>query len=383
MRKRRRESGAADKEARGLVRHMEKGRVPVRGAVCVRVYRRGLRFSPADRPRGEMDRQQRSLGMIFRSRSRRTGEAGWFRALGVYPLVAVLLAAGSAGGQDARGQQPGAPMKGDGVTWDAMSGEGGSSLIGLIRPAQQATIAAPSDGVLMDIRVEEGQRVEAGEVLAIMDNRVMRASVELVRIRAARTGKVREADAALALAETLLERLTRASHESATTRFEVEETEIERDRAQARLEMAREELAIASAELELERQKLERLTMRAPFAGRVVRLTAREGEMLESATPVLRLVALQRLEAEIHVPFESCEALVVGRRYRLEAEAPAQEPIEGTLRYVSPVIDSSSRTLRCVFVIPNGDERLPAGLVVRMPTPLEEMRTADATEPGG
>jgi RND family efflux transporter MFP subunit len=249
--------------------------------------------------------------------------------------------------------------------------------LGLVRPARQATIAAPVDGVLMDVRVEEGQRVSAGEVLAVMDDRVARASVELALIRSRRSGAVREAESALSMAKQIQQRLTDAAVEYATTPFELQEAEIECDRARAQLLIATEETLLAAAQLELELQRLERLAMRAPFAGRVVRLGSVEGEMLESAEPVLTLVALETLEAEIHVPMEHFGRFAVGQIYRLDLDPPAERSVEATLRFASPLIDPSSRTFRCVFVITNQDERLPSGISVRLPLPNAHVTTAN------
>jgi RND family efflux transporter MFP subunit len=239
-------------------------------------------------------------------------------------------------------------------------------LVGLVQPVRQVTIASPVDGPLMAIRVTEGQSVKAGDILAVVDNRVMQATVALARIRAERTGALRDAELALANAERIYEHHRQMRQRDAVTETELTDAQMVRDRAAAQRDIELENRAMAAAELTLQQERLDTLTMRAPFDGRVVRVWAREGEMLETAAPVLKLVALETLEAEVNVPAELFGKLSVGRDYTLAADSPIEATITGRLRFTSPVIDPSSRTIRCVFDIANPDERLPAGFAVQL-----------------
>jgi RND family efflux transporter MFP subunit len=240
-------------------------------------------------------------------------------------------------------------------------------LVGLVQPAQQVTIASPVDGPLMELRVTEGQAVKAGEVLAIVDNRVMQASVALARVRAERSGALRDAELALANAERIFENHRQMRAREAVTETELHDAQMVRDRAQAQRDIELENRAVAAADLALQQQRLDALTMRAPFDGRIVRVWVREGEMLETATPVLKLIALETLEAEINVPAELYGKLTAGGDYTLVADAPIETPLTARLRFVSPVIDPSSRTIRCVFDIDNPDEQLPSGFAIVLP----------------
>jgi RND family efflux transporter MFP subunit len=206
-------------------------------------------------------------------------------------------------------------------------------------------------------------------VIAIMDDRLLRASVELARIRAERTGAVRVAALAVADAERVLRRLTAVHEQRAAAATELDDARTGYEQAEARQQIAVENAAIARAELELEQRRLDRLTIRAPFDGRVVRTWARPGEALTMASPIVMMVGMDPLEAEFHMPVRLYGTLSVGRLYTLVADPPVDGSLEARLRFVSPVIDASSRTFRCVFDIPNPDERLPSGFPVHLVPP--------------
>lgn len=197
-----------------------------------------------------------------------------------------------------------------------------------------------------------------------MDDRVARASVSAARIAAERTGPVQYAQAEASLAGTRLKRLEEAG---VATSFEIEEAEIRVQQAEANVVTAREDQAQAAQNLELERARLDLHSVRAPFDGHIVRIFKRPAESSERRDPLAILVDARMLEADMNLPLEAWNDLETGRWYELLAGMPVGGRIVARLKTAEPYIDAATRTVRCVFEIPNPGERMPSGFTVAVP----------------
>lgn len=280
-------------------------------------------------------------------------------ALGCVAVVAVgaLSVADSAGG-DAGAGQPGwgEPPRAE-------------RLRGATRPSREVVLAAPVAGLLRSIGVEEGAPVERGDLLAQMDDDLQQASVTMAGLRAQQRGRLHQAQFVLEEAKRELEHLRELRARGAVTEWELDRARLRRAQAEAAVEAEEEAIELAGAELAAERLRLERFGIHAPFDGLVVRHLAEPGAALDSHEPVLHLVAIDPLIAELHLPVELYGRLQPGRRYRLEAEAPVNRTVIATLKTIEPLVDVGSRTFRCAFEIENPDHQWPAGFRIQLAWP--------------
>lgn len=235
---------------------------------------------------------------------------------------------------------------------------------GIARPAQRARMSAPLPGMLVRILVNDGEEVERDQILAVMDDRVVRASVEAARAKAECTAAIDHARHALALADSFLQRHAALHAAQAGADFELEQAQAERDQAAAMLASARESQVQATRNLQLEEARLESHNVRAPFDGRIVHIHATLGTTLTPTDELMTVVCLDVLQAEIHVPLKLFGLLRPGEVYRLWAFAPVNRPIDARLAFTSPMVDSAAKSFRCVFTIDNQDHSLPAGFSV-------------------
>lgn len=257
---------------------------------------------------------------------------------------------------------------------------------GVARPHRFATLAAPSEGMLATIFVEPGRHVEQGEAIAQMDDRVLRAAEQAARA-------IAEHDAALSRARYTLDMRRRIAQRS-------EEGHASGGVHLSELEDAQSQLAIAETDLRLElerardarlahrlaQERLDALTVRAPFSGVIARVIAREGETLPLGEPIATIAQLDHLRVEIDLPASWLLALEPGARYPLIAEAPISRILPALLVHVEPMLDPATASVRCVFAIDNRAVRLPAGFTV-LPHTGElggadyERASGDATPP--
>ena len=247
---------------------------------------------------------------------------------------------------------------------------------GLVDPGREVTLAAPLDAIVAELPLEEGDRVRLGDAVALMDDRLQLVEVEKARLRAQAEAPLQEAEAVLAEQQIVVERAEEAQAGSAASDWEVRRARLQRDQAAAALLDAEDQRRLAVTELRLQEELLSRHRVNSPFDGRVTRRHVEPGTHLQRGEEILSLVSLQPLHARIHLPIEFFGRLEVGETYALEPDfVISTEPIRARLIALDPVIDSASRTFRCLFEIDNADEALPAGFVVFLDT--------DAIPPAG
>jgi RND family efflux transporter MFP subunit len=236
---------------------------------------------------------------------------------------------------------------------------------GLAQPSLRSTMSTPLQGVLMKVNVTEGEIVEKGQILAVMDNRVAQAAVKMARVAANQAGEIEHAKYELALAESLLTRLIALERANAGAQYELEEARVRRDQAKVGVRTATERQLLAERKLEVEEARLESHNILAPFSGIILSIERAAGTSMSPPDPLLTIVSLKTIEAELHLPLRLFRLLQEGKSYRLRAQTPVDRELLGRLIYTAPVIDSATGTFRCVFSIDNPNQILPAGFSVR------------------
>jgi RND family efflux transporter MFP subunit len=242
-------------------------------------------------------------------------------------------------------------------------------LPGVVTPVDVVTLSVPMDGVIAQIFVEEGTVVTAQQPIAVLDDRVARASMNIAKMQAAQTATLDQAFQQQQKAARFLERIRKSHENKASSGNELDQAQSEYDFASQNLKQAYERKEQAEAQLQLEQARVENHRIQAPFAGRVTRIKAHAGQSMNVGDAILMLVDTRRLKTELHVPADFRNELVVGHEYQLEAEMPISRHIPGRLIASENMIDAATGTFRCVFEIDNPGETLPAGFLVRLVTP--------------
>jgi len=180
---------------------------------------------------------------------------------------------------------------------------------GYVTARREATVSSKITGKILDVLVEEGTRVDAGEILAHLDASNTEASLRLAQAQLDSVRKaLAETDANLAFAETDLKR----QHELAASKI-ISPADLDRAESSARALRGRHErelseIAIAERQIDVWKQQLDDTVIRAPFPGVVTSKNAQPGEMISpmssggfTRTGVCTLVDMASLEIEIDV----------------------------------------------------------------------------------
>ena len=203
------------------------------------------------------------------------------------------------------------------------------TLLGDVRARQSADLAAGVSGEVVSVPVREGDRVEKGDVLFVVE-------ADLARSRLSAAEEARAATAAeLAQARQEATRRRNAGAEVVAA--------VEIEQAEARAQ------ALASREAQLQavaqeaRQQLRRHRVTAPFAGVVSRRSLDPGDWVDPGTPALRLVDDENVD--IVVDAQADLARYVDTGTHAEARHGAQS-VPVVVRGVVRALDPVTRTLR-------------------------------------
>jgi len=180
---------------------------------------------------------------------------------------------------------------------------------GYVTARREATVSSKITGKMLDVLVEEGTQVEAGQVLAHIDASNTEASLHLAQaqLESARQS-LAETDANLALAETDLRRQRALAAAKIISPSDLDRAESNARALRGRHERELSDIAVAERGVDVWKQQLDDTIIRAPFAGIVTSKNAQPGEMISpmssggfTRTGVCTLVDMTSLEIEIDV----------------------------------------------------------------------------------
>jgi RND family efflux transporter MFP subunit len=236
-------------------------------------------------------------------------------------------------------------------------------LVGVLAATRAVDLLPQVEGRLEQLKVRLGDRVEAGQVVALLDTRMRQ--LELASRQAGQ--KASEAEQArfvllLQQAQRQLEREQRIREHTAAE--VVEKAEHEVALAASDVELAKAKLAESQVQVSLALEALEQARIRAPFTGVVSEEYLQPGMMASRTTPILRLVSEERL-LRFAIPEALVSSVRVGDAVRVQLEGAS--PIHGVVERLSPELDATSRHLKAEALLslpPEVRARLPIGTLV-------------------
>ena len=237
--------------------------------------------------------------------------------------------------------------------------------VGSMRAAQTSTLASQMMGTLTEMRVHEGDHVQRGQVLAIIDDSQPRAGLDRANaVDAASRQQLAAAEAELTLSESTLKRFQALFDRKSISPQEFDEVKARQQTALARRDMARADQEQAKAAIAQATTALAYTRIRAPFDGVVTERKADVGTLASPGMPIFTLeeAGRYRLEASIN---ESDLAFVrMGQRVLVLIDALGEESLTGKVVQIVPAADAGSRSFLIKVELP-ADSRLRSGLFGR------------------
>lgn len=293
---------------------------------------------------------------------RRRGRA---RVWGVLAAVLVLAAAVPGVYYVAQDRGPQVSVARAAVAGGARGG--GLTANGYVVARTKASVSSKLAGRLAYLGVEEGDRVEAGQVLARLESAEYEAAVRQAE------AEVLTAEAALADAEAAVIQ-ARRERDRGRALFEerliaeqaLQDAETAADRFEAQRRAAESRLAAARALLAGARANLENTRIRAPFSGTVLRKDAEVGEVVAPAVAgggltrgaVVTMADLTTLEVEVDVNEAYIGEVRQGRPAAVTLDAYPGERFPAHVRQVVPTADRQKATVLVRVALDTADARI-------------------------
>ncbi|MGH8663085.1 MAG: efflux RND transporter periplasmic adaptor subunit [Burkholderiales bacterium] len=250
----------------------------------------------------------------------------------------------------------------------------------LIEPERVAEVGSPVVGVIDAVRVDRGDKVSAGQPLAVLRADVERANLDVAESRAHLEADVGAATANLVLARQRLERAQQLHAVNFVSRQALEQANAEHEIAAQRLAQAKEHAQVLARELGVAQAQLRLRTLRSPFHGVVVDRFMNPGERVEEK-PLLRIAMIDPLRVEVMLPVAHYGSIAAGASLTVYPDLPNAEPVSARVTRVDKVIDAASNTFRVRLSLPNPGHKLPAGLRCRVDLPNAPERVAGKIMP--
>ena len=200
----------------------------------------------------------------------------------------------------------------------------------------------------MALRADVGERVRAGQPLAVLE------SPEVGQTRA----DEHEAEALLGIAQENYAREQRLETAGISSRKELLDAQAELRRAEAAFRSARERLRVLGAS----HGEGSQFAVTAPFAGVVVERDASRGEMAAPSDQLFTVADLSRVWIELDIFERDLSRVASGQPVRVTTTAYPGRTFPGRIVYVGQVLETATRTVDARVEVPNPDGMLKPGM---------------------
>jgi len=229
--------------------------------------------------------------------------------------------------------------------------------------SRTAQLGFKQGGAIRTVFVDIGDRVKAGQVLAILDDDSLHAALQQARaVVALSTANVQAVIAQTQLARNTERRFKELLAKGHVSQQQYDEQALTRKAQSAKLDVARAEVARAESQQASAEVVLREAQIIAPFAGVIQARNFDEGSQVASGIPLLQLVETTNAEAHIGIPHTTTKDLRARQRYPLLQDGLT---MTGSLVAVLPGVDPSTRTQMAVFVLDESNE-VPLGAVIEL-----------------
>jgi len=278
-------------------------------------------------------------------------------------------------------------------------------LTGTIISEARVDVLSKVSGILEKIQVEQGDRIKANQVIAMVESeekeahlQETQAALDVLRARWAQmeTGARPEE---ITQSEQLV-RQTKASWETSLDNYMRLKNLKERDFiSQQRLDEAMLQVTISEAEYRSAKEKLTLLrkgarqedrdallaqirqaeaalklaqiylkntTIRAPISGIISKRFLDEGAFVSTTAPIVRIVAMDRVKALVQVVESDLAQLRVGAKADIHVDAYQEQVFRGEVSSISPTVDPETRMADVEIEVENMDHRLKPGMFARV-----------------
>ena len=210
---------------------------------------------------------------------------------------------------------------------------------GVVRGRYETNLSFQVGGKIISRNVQAGSLVHAGEILMTLDPK------DIVEQSRSSDAQVASARAQLELAKSNLDRYTELFKSEAIAAVVLDQYKTQYDAAQANYDAA-------IAQAKQNQNALDYTALTANADGVISDVAAEIGQVVAAGQNVLTLIQTGELEVVINIPENKISAVQIGQRVMINFWA-TNDNVSGTVREISPMADSASRTFTVKISLPD------------------------------
>ena len=246
---------------------------------------------------------------------------------------------------------------------------------GYVTARRQATVSAKITGKVRDVRIEEGQHVAAGEILATLDDSEARVEVDLRRAQvAAAHAQQAQADAESANANREFVRAQELADKKLISVSALDTARSQNEALQAWASSQKSAVRVADEALKAAQVQLDNTIVRAPFAGVVTVKAAQPGEMISPIsagggsirTGIGTIVDMDSLEIQVDVSEAYINRVQPEQKVEAVLNAYPDWRIPANVIAIVPTADRSKATVKVRIALGTKDARIVPEMGVRV-----------------
>jgi cobalt-zinc-cadmium efflux system membrane fusion protein len=240
-------------------------------------------------------------------------------------------------------------------------------------------------GRIVEVRAKVGDRVEAGQTLAVFDNveagellsQEQSARADLERLKAQLIPATRQAERSRRLADIG----AGAEKDSESSKAEKEGIEADIRSQQALIDGIRQRLRRFGISDDSPRGTFLTL-LKAPFSGVITKAQASPGDVVDAGRDVFTVADLSRVWVQAEVYEKDLGRIRIGQSAFITVDTYPNQPFEGQVAYISDVLDPQTRTARVRCEVANHDLRLKTDMFANIELPTKFSKQALAVPAG-
>lgn len=263
----------------------------------------------------------------------------------------------------------------------AQQGEISSSIVATanLRALREVDVAAQVDGVVQRVLVEEGNYVQAGQLLCALDETQLKIQLQTAHQRLAQAKlqweksrirrdkakvQIKNTQDELARYQKLYEQKLVSEREVAQLKYRLDELEHDERVSGGDERELTHRVDELNAEIEQIMLQLSKTHVRAPFGGYIIQRMVEPGRAVRTLEPLFRLADFSPLYADVHVSEAEARRVRPGQPARISLGVDQSISTSGRVVRISPVVDQATGTVKVTVEAPRAASEFKPGAFV-------------------
>lgn len=231
----------------------------------------------------------------------------------------------------------------------------------IMEPAQKVKIGSSVTGILAEVKVERGDEVKAGEIVAKLDTTVEQANLDLTKAQADSVEGIEAQRTRMELAKKKLDRAAPLAQKDIVSQDKLEGFQADYEIAIRDLNSETIKHRLSAIEMERADAALNLRVIKSPLTGLVMDKHLSVGEFVNQEAYIMTLVQLNPLYVEAYIPVSYYGKIPVGMIGTIHPAEPIGGTYQAAVTVVDRVFDAASATYGVRLELKNDSNKLPGG----------------------